>query len=136
MYFLGLIGARRERERGSCEGLKDLVCLKLPTVSGVSGWGVLTGSGQTAPGFISLLFVCQRRDILHYANDFLWRKSFIAFSIFVLDGLTGCKKLVIILEKYSVLLSGEHLKPETSRAGDILISGAESGVLMLRKLLE
>ena len=103
----------------------------LPTV-----WGVAGLAGQTVSGFISLLFVCQRRDIVHYANDFLWRKSFIAFSIFVLDGLTGCKKLVIILEKYSVLLSGEHLKPETSRAGDILISGAESGVLMLRKLLE
>ena len=29
------------RERGSSEGLKDLVCLKLPTVSGVTGWGVL-----------------------------------------------------------------------------------------------
>ena len=103
----------------------------LPTV-----WGVVGRAGQTVLGFISLLFVCQRRDIVHYANDFLWRKSFIAFSIFVLDGLTGCKKLVIILEKYSVLLSAEHLKPETSRAGDILISGAESGVFMPRKLLE
>ena len=80
------------RERGSSEGLKDLVCLKLPTVSGVTGWGVVTGAGQTAPGFISLLFVCQRRDILHYANDFLWRKSFIAFSIFVLDSVTGSKR--------------------------------------------
>ena len=60
-------------------------------------------SGQTVLGFISLLFVCQRRDILHYANDFLWRKSFIAFSISVLDGVTGSKKLVIILQKYSAL---------------------------------
>ena len=63
-------------------------------------------------GFISLLFVCQRRDILHYANDFLWRKSFIAFSIPVLEDVTSGKKLVIILEKCSALslLLAKHLK--------------------------
>ena len=101
------------RERGSSEGLKDLVCLKLPTVSGVTGWGVAGWlAGQTDPGFISLLFVCQRRDILHYANDFLWRKSFIAFSIPVLEDVTSGKKLVIILEKCSALslLLAKHLK--------------------------
>ena len=76
--------------------------------------------GQTAPGFISLLFVCHRRDILHYANDFLWRKSFIAFSIPVLEDVTSGKKLVIILEKCSALspLFAKHLKlkPAARRA--------------------
>ena len=88
-------------------------------MSGVSGWGVLTGAGQTAPGFISLLFVCQRRDILHYANDFLWRKSFIAFSIPVLEDVTSGKKLVIILEKCSALspLFAKTSKTATRRAG-------------------
>ena len=99
------VGRRRDW-RGSSEALRDLVSLALPTV-----WGVLDWTGQTVLGFISLLFVCQRRDIVHYANDFLWRKSFIAFSIFVLDGVTGSKKLVISLEKYSALLLTEHLKP-------------------------
>ena len=111
------------RERGSSEGLKDLVCLKLPTVSeqaravGVGGTG--WRAGQTAPGFISLLFVCQRRDILHYANDFLWRKSFIAFSIPVLEDVTSGKKLVIILEKCSALspLFAKTSKTATRRAG-------------------
>ena len=58
------------------------------------------------------MFVCQRRDIVHYANDFLWRKSFIAFSIPVLEDVTSGKKLVIILEKCSALslLLAKHLK--------------------------
>ena len=113
-------------ERGSSFAVKDLVCLKLPTVSeqaravGVGGTG--WRAGQTAPGFISLLFVCQRRDILHYANDFLWRKSFIAFSIPVLEDVTSGKKLVIILEKCSALslLFAKHLKPAIRRAENIL----------------
>ena len=87
---------------------------------GVGGTGWLPG--QTAPGFISLLFVCHRGDILHYANDFLWRKSFIAFSIPVLEDVTSGKKLVIILEKCSALslLFAKHLKPATRRAENIL----------------
>ena len=87
---------------------------------GVGGTGLL--AGQTAPGFISLLFVCQRRDILHYANDFLWRKSFIAFSIPVLEDVTSGKKLVIILEKCSALspLLAKHSEQAATRRAGIL----------------
>ena len=113
-------------ERGSSFAVKDLVCLKLPTVSeqaravGVGGTG--WRAGQTAPGFISLLFVCQSISRPYYANDFLWRKSFIAFSIPVLEDVTSGKKLVIILEKCSALslLFAKHLNPATRRAENIL----------------
>ena len=91
------------------EALKDLKRLAKCVRAG-GGWLYILV--KLFSGFISLLFVCQRRDILHYANDFLWRKSFIAFSIPVLEDVTSGKKLVIILEKCSALslLLAKHLK--------------------------
>ena len=103
-----------ERKLFGCEGFSLSQVANCVRVGG-TGWR----AGQTAPGFISLLFVCQSISRPYYANDFLWRKSFIAFSIPVLEDVTSGKKLVIILEKCSALslLFAKHLKPATRRAG-------------------
>ena len=61
------------RDTGREEAFKDLKLVPAKCVSQEEeGGGQLYILVKLFLGFISLLFVCQRRDILHYANnDFL-----------------------------------------------------------------